>query len=83
LGRVDVYTATGAIEALTVAELLREAGLDATVREMGIYGYPMSIGPLGEKRISVPREEAEEAREILLRAAEDGVIDHGPELTSD
>ena len=72
---VEIYIAFDDIEAAAVIGILESAGLDAHVRDMTITPYPFTIGPLGEKRIMVPAEEADEARSILRRAVEDGILD--------
>lgn len=71
---VEVYTARDLIETSVVTGILESAGLEPRVRDMTITPYPVSVGPLGEKRIMVPRDQAEKARELLRRAVEDGIL---------
>ncbi|RMG86033.1 MAG: DUF2007 domain-containing protein [Candidatus Dadabacteria bacterium] len=73
----EVYVALDAVEASAVTGLLASAGLEVRVRDMGVTPYPVSIGPLGEKRIEVPADRAEEARRILRQAARDGYLRPG------
>jgi hypothetical protein len=74
LDLVEVYIALDIIEVSVVTNLLESAGVEPRVRDMTIGVYPVAVGPLGEKRISVPRAQANLARETLLRAVEDGVL---------
>ncbi|GAB4250405.1 putative signal transducing protein [Deferrisoma sp.] len=73
----EVYVALDAVEASAVTGLLASAGLEVRVRDMGVTPYPVSIGPLGEKRIEVPADRAEEARRVLRQAARDGYLRPG------
>lgn len=72
---VEVYLASEPIEAAVVKGILDSAGLDARIRDMTVTPYPVTIGPLSEKRIVVPAGQAQEARAILRRAAEDGILE--------
>ena len=71
---VEVYVAMDPIEVAAVVGILEAAGLYPRVRDMGISVYPVTIGPLGEKRIAVAEDEAEGARRALKRAVADGII---------
>ncbi|MBI5442163.1 MAG: DUF2007 domain-containing protein [Deltaproteobacteria bacterium] len=79
---VEVYVAMDPIEAAAAAGVLQAAGISAHVRDMGISAYPVTIGPLGEKRVAVAAEDAEPARCALRRAVEDGIL-AGRILTSE
>lgn len=72
---VEVYVASEPIEASVVKGILDSAGLDARIRDMTVTPYPLTIGPLSEKRIVVPAGQAQEAQTILRRAAEDGILE--------
>ncbi len=71
---VVVYIALDVIEATVVTGLLESAGIEPWVRDMTVRPYPVSVGPMGEKRVAVPRTDAERARDLLRRAVEDGVL---------
>lgn len=71
---VEVYTAFDVIEASVVTGILESAGLEPRVRDLTVTPYPVSVGPLSEKRIAVPRHQAREARSLLEKAIEDGVL---------
>lgn len=77
---VQVYTTFDVIEASVVTGILEGAGLEPVVRDLTVTPYPVSVGPLSEKRIAVPCSQAEEARSLLERAVEDGVLGGGPPL---
>jgi hypothetical protein len=77
---VEVYVASDPIESSAVAGILEAAGLDVRVRDMAISPYPVTVGPLGEKRIAVPGEQAEEARALLIAAAQDGILGHADRI---
>lgn len=69
---VKVYTANGQLDAEIIRAFLESMQIHArTSREAlgGVYGF--SIGPLGAVDILVPKDEADEAEEIL-RGMEDG-----------
>jgi len=74
---VEVYVALDAVEVAAVTGVLASAGIGARVRDMTVTPYPVSIGPLGEKRIDVPAEQAAEARRLLRLAADDGYLRAG------
>lgn len=74
LDLVEVYIAQDRVEASAVLALLHGADLDPRLRDMTITPYPVSFGPMGEKRIAVPREQGEEARRLLRQAIEDGYL---------
>lgn len=71
---VEVYIALDLIEVGAVTGLLESEGIEARVRDMTIRPYPVSVGPLGEKRIAVAGDQAGRARELLRRAVEDGIL---------
>ncbi len=71
---VEVYIALDAVEASAVTNLLQSRGIRALVRDMSISPYPVTFGPLGEKRIAVPADSEDAAREILSRAIGDGYL---------
>ncbi|MHB8765476.1 MAG: putative signal transducing protein [Deferrisomatales bacterium] len=70
----EVYVALDPVEASAVEGLLAGAGFDVRLRNMAITPYPVSFGPLGEKRVAVPSAEAERAREVLREAVADGFL---------
>ena len=74
LDLVEVYIALDVIEVSVVTSLLESAGMEPRIRDMTIRSYPVTVGPLGEKRVAVPRLQAGLARETLRRAVEDGVL---------
>jgi hypothetical protein len=80
---VEVYVALDAIEVSAVTGLLESAGLEVRVRDMTITPYPISIGPLGEKRIFVPRQHAQEARRVLHQAWKDGFLKNEGNIIDD
>jgi len=69
-----VYIALDAIEASAVTGVLAAVGIEGRVRDMAISPYPVSFGPLGEKHILVPEEQAERANSALRTAQEDGFL---------
>lgn len=71
----EVYVARDPVEALAAASLLEGAGFTPSIRDMAVVPYPVSLGPLGEKRIAVPAAESDEARALLGAAVEDGVLE--------
>lgn len=73
----QVYVATNPVEAATVVGLLEAEGIEASLRDMGVALYPMTVGPLGEKRVAVRTPDAEAARALLQGAVEDGLLPGG------
>ena len=71
-----VYRTGNSVELETAKSLLEEEGLDVAVRDMTITPYPAMVG-MGVYELVVPVEEAEEARELLILAAEDGLLEKG------
>ncbi|MFU8856769.1 MAG: DUF2007 domain-containing protein [Deferrisomatales bacterium] len=74
---VLVYVALDPLEASAVTGVLEAAGIAVWVRDLTVTPYPVTLGPLGERRILVPGERAEEARELLRVAQEDGFLREG------
>ncbi|MEW6489739.1 MAG: DUF2007 domain-containing protein [Thermodesulfobacteriota bacterium] len=72
-----VYVALDHIEAFAVTGVLASAGIEARVLDMTITPYPVTLGPLGERRILVASEHAAEARDLLRVAREDGFLREG------
>lgn len=79
-GPVAVYVARDPVEASAVVAVLGAEGVEAAVRDMGVTPYPVSLGPLGEKRILVAAEDEGVAVAVLRRAVEDGVLPGGEVL---
>lgn len=74
---VEVYVAMNPVEAAAVTGLLEAEGIEARLRDMGVALYPVSVGPLGEKRIAVRAQDADSARRLLRGAVEDGLLPGG------
>lgn len=72
-----VYVALDHIEASAVTGVLASAGIEARVLDMTITPYPVTLGPLGERRILVPSGEAADARALLRAARDDGFLREG------
>jgi hypothetical protein len=72
-----VYTCYDPIAADAVAGMLEAEGIAARVRDLTVSPYPVSIGPLSERRIEVPAKDAERAAAVLAEAKGDGVLDPG------
>ena len=70
----EVYVTSDLIEASVVTGILEQGGLNPRIRDMTVRPYPVSVGPLGEKRIAVPDDQADEARHLLETAAVDGIL---------
>lgn len=77
---VEVYIALDPIEATVVAGILESAGLEPRIRDMTITPYPVSVGPLGEKRIVVPSAHAAQAVRVLRQAVDDGILTGGERI---
>jgi hypothetical protein len=76
-GDVEIVYRTGnPVELETAKSLLEEEGLDVVLRDMTITPYPAMVG-MGVYELVVPEEEAETARELLIDAAEDGLLEKG------
>ncbi|GAB4263317.1 MAG: hypothetical protein Kow0092_14120 [Deferrisomatales bacterium] len=75
----EVYVAHGPIELDAVVGVLEAAGLSPRVRDMRVTPYPVTVGPLGERRVLVRKDQAGTAREALRRAARDGILPTSPE----
>jgi len=69
---VDVYAASGEIEAERIITFLRDKGIDARESTKGISQLPVT-GEMGFC-IAVFRNEAKRAKEIIKQARKDGVI---------
>ena len=69
-----IYIALDTIEASAVIGVLATRGIEGRIRDMTISPYPVSFGPLGEKHILVPEEQAEEGISALRTALEDGFL---------
>jgi len=69
---VHVYTANGMLHAETIRLFLSSQGIEAmATQESAGISHGLTIGPMGEARILVPSEQAEDALE-LLQAMEEG-----------
>jgi hypothetical protein len=76
-GDVEIVYRTGnSVELETAKAILEEEGLDVVVRDMTITPYPAVVG-MGVYELVVPVEEAEDARELLILAAEDELLEKG------
>lgn len=73
----EVYVARDPVEAAAAIGLLEAEGIETSLRDMGVSLYPVTVGPLGEKRIAARAEDADEARILLRRAVEDGILPGG------
>lgn len=71
---VLVYVALDPIEASAVTGVLAAVGIEGRLRDMTITPYPVTLGPLGERHILVPEDQAEEARALLRTAREDDFL---------
>ncbi len=71
----EVYRALNDVEAVTVTALLESAGIQARIRDMTVRPYPVSLGPLAERRIWVPAAQAWWAASVLDAAVSDGVLE--------
>jgi hypothetical protein len=61
-----VYTANGRLEAETVKILLESFGIAAYInQESAGAAYGLTVGPLGEVDVLVPKEDLEDARKII------------------
>jgi hypothetical protein len=74
---IDVFVTSDVIELSVAAGILEAAGLEPRLRDLTVRPYPVSIGPLGEKRIAVPPDQARLARELLGAALADGALTCG------
>jgi hypothetical protein len=72
-----VYVARDSVEAAAAAGLLEAEGIETRLRDMGVSLYPVTFGPLGEKRIAVRARDAAQARSLCRRAVEDGFLPEG------
>jgi len=63
-----------AIEADLIKGLLEDNDISCFIRDMTITPYPLSIGKFAEKRISVDRDDVEEATRLIRDAISDGYI---------
>jgi hypothetical protein len=71
---VHVYSASGQLAGDMVKLLLESMGIPAmTFQESAGITYGLTVGSLGEVKIFVPEERANEAREVLL-AVDEGKI---------
>ncbi|MBI5018383.1 MAG: DUF2007 domain-containing protein [Deltaproteobacteria bacterium] len=73
----EVYIALNPVEASAVNGLLEAEEMESRQRDMGVSLYPVTLGPLGETRISVRARDADEARDLLRQAVADGVLPGG------
>ncbi len=71
---VEIYACSDAVETGFVSNLLEAEGIRAYVRDLTVRPYPVSIGPLGERRIAVHPHDLPRALDLLRSAAADGVI---------
>jgi len=74
---VEIYLSYNEIESSLIKELLEGEGISTMVRDMHITPYPMSIGKFAEKRIAVPEEKVDEAKELIKQAISDGFLNEG------
>jgi len=71
---IDVFVCYDSQLAERVSELLREAGVEALVRDRTSMAFPTTIGTTGEQRIAVPSPQVAAAAAALESAVGDGVI---------
>ena len=69
---VDIYAASGEIEAERIVSFLRDKGIDARESTAGMSQFP-AAGEAGFN-ISVPREQSKAAKDVVKQARADGVI---------
>ena len=73
---VEVYTANGQLEADMIRLMLEAKGLHVITRQESAGAvYGLTVGPMGEVSILVPKIEATEAA-VLLQAMEDGKLEN-------
>jgi hypothetical protein len=71
---VDVFVCYDSQLVERVSELLRDAGVEALVRDSTSTAFPTNIGTTGERRIAVPSPQVAAAAVALESAVGDGVI---------
>jgi hypothetical protein len=71
---VEFYFSYNEVETGLIKALLEGEGIPALVRDMHITPYPISIGKFAEKRIAVPEEMVEDAKELIKQAIYDGFL---------
>ena len=54
-------------EAVLIAGFLRSRGIEANLESLVFHQEPVTFGRLGEVRVRVPKEQADEARKILAQ----------------
>jgi Putative prokaryotic signal transducing protein len=71
---VELYRCWNGLEADRLAGLLEARGIPARVRSMGIAGYPLTIAPFAERRVTVDGDLVGAARRVILQAIADGYV---------
>lgn len=68
-----VYIGNGFLDAEEIHIFLESAGIPSYTRQesIGVSGYSVSVGPLGEAKVYVPADRVEEATLLLKK------MDHG------
>lgn len=80
---VEVYSASGQLEADMIRLMLEAAGLHIITRQESAGAvYGLTVGPMGEVRILVPESEVQEAN-ALLDAMESGKLEADTPLDDD
>ena len=74
MGPVEIYACSDAVETGFVSNLLEAEGIRVYVRDLTVTPYPVTVGPLGERRIAVLPADLDAAVGLLRAAAADGVI---------
>ena len=70
-----VFVCHDTITAQAVVGLLETQGIETRVRDLSVSPYPVSIGPLSERHIEVPSEDAQRAAAALDAARRDGILE--------
>ena len=74
---VAVYRASDPIEIQSAQGILQATGIEAAILDQTVSPYPMSVGPLADRRLLVASDAAEAAVELLAEAAADGLLTPG------
>ena len=70
----DLFVCTNEAQMERALGLLRDAGVEALVREHNSTMFPMKVGMMAERIIAVPCHRASEARAVLQAAMDDHVL---------
>ena len=77
-----VYVGSGNLDAEEIRIFLESAGIDAYVNQesVGITGYSLTVGPVGQAKVVVPAEQYEAAR-LLLEKMDHGELETNEDLS--